>query len=207
MSDTTHRYTYGIVEAEPLDLSAEGVGGAGLELVEHRKHAAVVSDIETLDPEESDENVRTHDDVLRAVMDEAGAVVPMRFGMVFSSDRELKNVLRNGRREFTGAMRDVDGREEVGVRVLAPEEGIEDPEAVREDVAEELDALSVDVDEGDLFSDRLLLNRSYLVEREERSAFDDAIDVVRERHEELTVQYTGPWAPYSFVDIHVKAEE
>lgn len=206
-----NRYTYGIVEDDDLDLdlSVEGVAGAdAFSTVEYRSLAAVVSDIDVIEPEESDENVRAHDDVLREVMHagDGRAVVPMRYGMVFSNDRALKHVLRNGRREFTSALRDVEGCEELGVRVLAPDDGVANPDGVREDIAAELDPHSVDVDEDDLFSDRLLLNRAYLVNQDDRGSFDDAIDAVRTQHEDLTVQYTGPWAPYSFVDIHVQAE-
>jgi len=52
-----------------------------------------------------------------------------------------------------------------------------------------------------------VLNRSYLVEREDREAFDDAVARIRDAHEEVTVQYTGPWAPYNFVDIEIGVEQ
>jgi hypothetical protein len=202
-------YAYGIIEDDSLDVSVDGVDGASdIYTVSHRRHAAVVSDIDTLDPEESDDNARAHDDVLREVMEGGGgrAVVPMRFGMVFESKRALKNVLRNSRAEITGSLRRAAGCEEVGVKVLRPKEGLEDADAVRESIEERLAEHAIDVSEGDLFSDRLLSNRSYLVERADREAFDDAVDEIRAAHESLTVQYSGPWAPYSFVDFHVKAE-
>lgn len=202
-------YAYGIIEDDDLDVSATGVEGASdIYTVAHRRHAVVVSDIDELEPEETDENARRHDDVLRDVMEGDGGrpVVPMRFGMVFDSKRELKNVLRNSRAEITGSLRDAEGRAEVGVKVIAPEEGIEDPEDVRESIESRLEEAAVDVSQGDLFSDRLVSNRSYLVERADREAFDDAVDAVRDAHDDLTVQYSGPWAPYSFVEFHIKAE-
>lgn len=202
-------YAYGVVEADPVEVSTTGVeGAADVYTVAHRRHAAVVSDVDTLDPEETDENARAHDDVLRDVMtgDGGRAVVPMQFGMVFESERALKNVLRNSRAELTGSLRQAAGREEVGVKVLAPEDGVPDPEAVRESVEDRLAEHAEAVAPGELFSDRLLSNRSYLVDRERRDAFDDAVDAVRDDHESLTVQYSGPWAPYSFVDFQVAAE-
>jgi len=45
------------------------------------------------------------------------------------------------------------------------------------------------------------LTASYLVERAHISRFVDAIDHVRDRHLELDVTCTGPWAPYSFVTV------
>ena len=32
-------------------------------------------------------------------------------------------------------------------------------------------------------------------------------DVKEEYGEHVTVQYTGPWPPYNFVDIHIGAEQ
>ncbi|WP_423999111.1 GvpL/GvpF family gas vesicle protein [Haloarcula salina] len=202
-------YVYGIVEDEAVEVSTTGVEAASdVYTVSHRNHAAVVSDIDTLDPDESDENARAHDDVLREVMTagDGRPVVPMRFGMVFDSERALKNVLRNSRVELTGSLRQAADREEVGIKVLVPEDGLTDPEETRASIEAELDDSAEDVADGDLFSDRLLVNRAYLVARDDREQFDDAVDAVREAHPDLTVQYSGPWAPYSFVDFTIAAE-
>ena len=204
------RYVYGIIENEPLTLDVEGVDGADtVYTVEYQKHAALVSDIGTMDPEQSDENVTAHDEVLRTVMmhGDGRTVVPMQFGMVFESNRALKNVLRSGRIAFTRALREVSGKVELGVKVVAPEDGDVDTEALRDAADAELEPLSVNVAEGDQFSDRLVLNRSYLVEREDQEAFDDAVDRVREADENATVQYSGPWAPYNFVDIEIGVKQ
>lgn len=203
------RYVYGVIEDESLDLDVDAVGDAStVTTVAHRKHAAVVSDIDTMEPEQSDENVKRHNEVLRAVMNhgDGRTVVPMRFGMVFKNDRALKNVLRNGRRAFTKALQETEGMVELGVKVVAPAEGSPDPEGIQETVDAELDPPSVEATEDERFSDRLLLNRSYLVERADRPAFDDAVDRVEDTHEDVTVQYTGPWPPYSFVDIEIGVE-
>lgn len=202
-------YAYGIIESDAVEVSTTGVDGATeIRTVDHRRHAAVVSPVDDLEVEETDENARAHDDVLRAVMTGGGgrAVVPMRFGMVFDSAASLKNVLRNSRAELTGAIRKSRGREEVGVKVLAPEDGIANDEAVQQHVEERLEAHAVEVAPGDLFSDHLLSNRSYLVDRDAREAFDDTVDEVREEYDGLRIHYSGPWAPYNFVDFQVAAE-
>jgi len=203
------RYVYGIVEADPLDIDAEGVAGAtAFDAVEHRTIAAVVSDVDTLDPERSEANVEAHDEVLRAVMNDGGrAVVPMQFGMVFENDAALTNVLRSGHRAFTSALADVADAEELGVKVVAPQGDGADAAEIRETVEAELDPLSVAVSEGDRFSDRLVLNRSYLVRRSDRDEFDEAIDRVQAAHDDVAIQYTGPFAPYSFVDIEIGVEQ
>lgn len=204
------RYAYGIVEDEPLELAVDGVRGASdVYTVGHRRHAAVVSDVDVLEPEETDENTRAHDEVIKTVMEHDGgrAIVPMRFGMVFENERTLKNVLQGSRAAITRAMRNVDGREELGVKVLVPEEGVDDAEGIQQSIVDELEAHSVAQSEGDLFTDRLLVNRSYLVNRDDRETFERVVDDVREEHESLTVQFSGPWPPYSFVDLRIEANQ
>lgn len=205
MGDRT-LYVYGVTDDSFEAFEFDGVGGATEAYpVEFRSLAAVVSDVDSLEPEESEENVRAHDDVLGAVATRDGGrtVVPMRFGMVFEGERPLKNVLRNSRVAFTRALRGVEGCVEMGLKVVAPEDGTVDEEAIREAVADELEPLAQAVDRGDRFSERLVLNRSYLVPREDREAFDEAVGRLEERFPDATFQYSGPWAPYSFVDIEI----
>jgi hypothetical protein len=208
--DQPRRYVYGIVRADSLDLSVDGVGDAARAYtLEFGSLAAVVSDIDTREPDQSDENSRAHDAVLRAVLEhgDGRAVVPMQFGMVFEHDRAIENVLRSSRRAIEDALDEVDDMVELGVKLVAPADGFdEDEQAIVTDVVETLGVHAASAADGDLFSDRLLLNRSFLVPRERREAFDDAVDEVESRYPDLLVQYTGPWAPYSFVDIEVGVE-
>ncbi|MFC4550933.1 MULTISPECIES: GvpL/GvpF family gas vesicle protein [Halorussus] len=205
-------YVYGVFEDdgdEEFELSVDGVGGADrVRAVSFRNLSALVSDIDTTDPEESDENAQAHDDVLRAALehDREPTVVPMQFGMAFESARTLKNVLRGTRHSFTKALRDVEGTVELGVKVVSEEDADPDPEAVRAAADDHLGAVAVNDAENDRFSDRLLVNHAYLVERDRRDDFDEAVDALQsDLEDEAMVQYTGPWAPYNFVDIHVGA--
>ncbi len=206
MSDNL--YAYGVVEDADFALDVEGVAGATrVYTVSHGPLAAVVTDIDTMDPELSDENARAHDDVLQAVLLTDRTVVPMQFGSVFESARTLKNVLRGGRRAFTKSLREIDGLLEFGVKLIAEEGASVDAEEIRTSARERLAAASGQETENDLFSERLVMNRSYLVERDERAAFDEAVDEITDDYGDvLTVQYTGPWPPYNFVDIEIGAQ-
>jgi len=205
----THIYTYGVVDDEEFELDVTGVdGGTPIRTVRYRTLSAVVSDVDTLEPERSDENVRAHDEVLREVMTfgDGRTAVPMRFGMVFKSGRALKNVLRSGRRAFRKALLDVDGTVELGVKVVV-DEGEAVDEAALQSIADRLAAAAERDVENDLFSDRLALNRAYLVGSDDREAFSETVRAVRDDHDGVTVRYSGPWAPYSFVDIEVGAAQ
>lgn len=203
-------YVYGVIENENLDLDIEGVGGANRAYtVDYQSLSAVVSDIDTVEPERSDENITRHDEVLQTILESNGGrtVVPMSFGMGFKNKRTLKNVLRNARPVFARTLREIDGMVELGLKALTEEDATVDTEALTTEVEELLDPISVNIVENELFSDRLVINRSYLVERENREAFDEAVGEFEDAHEELLVQYTGPWAPYNFVDIEITAQK
>ncbi|OVE83242.1 GvpL/GvpF family gas vesicle protein [Natronolimnobius baerhuensis] len=212
MSKTsTNRYVYGIIDGdEPVEFETDAVAGADeIYTVSHRRIGAVVSDIDTTDPEETDEDAQRHDDVLREIMETDGgrSIVPMQFGMAFESDRTLKNVLRGARPAFRRAINDIDGRVELGLKVVRDEDAEVDDAAIDDAVADALEPIAAQSVPNDLFSDRLVLNRSYLVDRDERETFDDAVADLEEEYDDLTFRYTGPFAPYSFVDVKIGANQ
>lgn len=75
------------------------------------------------------------------------------------------------------------------------------------DMIERLSEKSINETDNDLFTDRLLVNKSYLVDRDRRDEFDDIIDEIQAGNDDLTIQYTGPWPPYNFVDIRIGADQ
>jgi hypothetical protein len=207
----SHKYVYGVVEAnDDVEFETDAVGEADqVYTVSHRRYGAVVSDIDTTEPEETDEDAQRHDDVLREIMEYDGGqtIVPMQFGMAFEGNRELKNVLRNAQPAFRRALRDIEGKIELGLKLVSREDADVDREAIEDAVAEELEAVADQSVPNDLFSDRLVFNRSYLVDEDEREAFDDAVARLEEEYDDrLIFQYTGPFAPYSFVDVKIGAQ-
>ncbi|WP_254525373.1 GvpL/GvpF family gas vesicle protein [Natrinema caseinilyticum] len=205
----TNRYVYGVVESDDIEFETEAVAGAErVYTVSHRRLGAVVSDIDTTDPAETDEDAQIHDEVLREIMAHDGGttIVPMQFGMAFEGDRELKNVLRGARPAFRRAMNDIEGTVELGLKLVREEGADVDRDAVEAEVADVFGTIAAQSVENDLFSDRLVLNRSYLVDEDDREAFDEAVAEFEDDHDELLVQYTGPFAPYSFVDVEIGAK-
>jgi hypothetical protein len=202
-------YAYGVVEQEDLEFEIEGVEGADRAYtVDHRTLSALVSEIDTVEPEATDENAQRHNEVLQRLLEHDGGrtVVPMQFGMGFKNERTLKSVLRESRPAFRRALKEVDDRIELGLKVLAEEGADVDRAAIEQAVDERFEDLAVGSTEDDLFSDRLVVNRSYLVDREQRDAFDDAVGAFEDEHDDVLVQYTGPWAPYNFVEIEIGAK-
>lgn len=208
MGDTA-LYAYGVIEREDVEFETDGVNGAERAYtVGYQTLSALVTDIDTVEPEQSDENTRAHDEVLQQLLQYDGGrtVVPMQYGMAFKNARTLKSVLREARPAFTRALREVENDVELGLKVLTEEDAEVDEEAIREEVTERFDERAISVTSDDLFSDRLIVNRSFLIDRDERDTFDRAVGEFEDDHEELLVQYTGPWAPYNFVDIEIGAQ-
>ncbi|RZH67721.1 GvpL/GvpF family gas vesicle protein [Natrinema altunense] len=206
----SNRYVYGVVEGDTVEFETEAVAGADrVYTISHRRLGAVVSDIDTTDPEETDEDAQRHDEVLREIMADGGGttVVPMQFGMAFESDRELKNVLRGARPAFRRAMNDIDGTVELGLKLVSEADADIDREAIEADAADRFEPIADQSVANDLFSDRLVLNRSYLVAEDERETFDEAVADFEADHDDVIVQYTGPFAPYSFVDVKIGAQQ
>ncbi|MFC4438301.1 MULTISPECIES: GvpL/GvpF family gas vesicle protein [Natrialbaceae] len=207
----SHKYVYGVVEAnDDIEFETDAVAGADrVYTVTHRRYGAVVSDIDTTEPEETDEDAQCHDDVLREIMEYDGGqtIVPMQFGMAFEGDRELKNVLRGAQPAFRRALRDIEGKIELGLKLVREEDADVDREAIEEAVADELEPIAAQSVPDDLFSDRLVFNRSYLVEEDDQEEFDDAVAGLEDEYgDELMFQYTGPFAPYSFVNVEIGAQ-
>ncbi len=205
MADTA-LYAYGVIEQEDIELDTEGVNGADRAYtVDHRTLSALVTEVDTVEPEQTDENTRAHDEVLQQLLEYDGGrtVVPMQYGMAFKNARTLKSVLREARPAFRRTLNDIEGTVELGLKVLTEEDATVDGESIRGEVAERFDDISLGTADDDLFSDRLVVNRSYLVDRKDRDAFDEAVGEFEDDHPELLVQYTGPWAPYNFVDIEI----
>lgn len=73
-----------------------------------------------------------------------------------------------------------------------------------EAVLEELRPLAVDLELNRLLTDMMVLNASFLVDRDHIHAFDNQVQQLGDRHaERLIFQYVGPLPPYSFVNVNV----
>lgn len=202
-------YAYGVIEQEELELEIEGVEGAERAYtVDCDSISVLVSDIDTVEVERTDENVRAHAAVLQDLLQHDGGrtIVPMGFGMAFKDESTLENLFRQTQSTFVQALDELEGTVELGLKVVVEGDGNVDRAAIEEDVASRFDELAVDATENDQFSDRLVVNRSFLVERDNQDAFNSAVAAFEADHEDLLVEYSGPWPPYNFVEIKIGAQ-
>ncbi len=75
------------------------------------------------------------------------------------------------------------------------------------DIYEGLRTVCVASKDNKPIGDKMILNASFLIEKERESEFDAAVTrVARKFGERLNFRYTGPWPPYNFVNIRLKLE-
>ena len=55
----------------------------------------------------------------------------------------------------------------------------------------------------DLFSNRMIFNAAFLVDRNKVQDFSEEISKLTETFDSLKIKYTGPWPPFNFVTIKI----
>jgi hypothetical protein len=177
--------------------------------VTYRDIAAVVSDSPMKNYEITDDNIRRHESVLRRVMKEH-TVAPVEFGTTIKNERILRRLLRKAHDSIKECLKLVDDMVELGVKAILNEETVFVDHKKREecvsDILRSLNTRAKQAVTGDLFSDRLLLNASYLVKKEDVNEFSNKLRNLKEKYSMLKLLYSGPWAPFNFVYIKIGAE-
>jgi hypothetical protein len=156
-----------------------------------------------------------HDRVLEAAM-RLGPVLPARFGTTFPDRSALIAALEPRQAAFRRALENVRGCVELAIRVTLPtaetptcrtgQEYVQarlmrqrERRAVVEQTLVPLSAHAVRAWAPSLDSGSTMLRASYLVRADEVPRFAEEVQQLADRHSELSLSCTGPWAPYSFV--------
>ena len=185
---------------------------------------------DSADPSALGALARCHDEVVRTAWAAAGAVLPFRLGTVLIDRDAARRYLEDRAEKLYPAMQEVAACHEWGVTVHehATERRVPgapitsrdpgrpgaaylarrrqeraDAEARRQSmshVAGELRARAIDVAAGRYRKPAVVLDESYLVQRDAEPAFLETVDRCGDLLLEhgLHLQLTGPWPPYSF---------
>jgi hypothetical protein len=203
------KYFYGVVaSSEEKRFGNIGMNGNEVYTLPYRGIAAVVSDSPLIDFELTEDNTKRHEDVVREVMREH-SVIPTEFGTTIKNKIVLKRLLKKAYHPTRESLKLVDNMVELGVKAVLNEKGALDTQKRKEcasDVSESLRTVSNQAVAGELFSDRLVLNASFLVKKECVDAFSDEVARLQEKYPSLKFLYSGPWAPHNFVYIKIGAE-
>jgi hypothetical protein len=186
-----------------------GMNNEEVYTIPFRNVAAVVSESPMKDYELTENNMKKHEEVVRRVMEEH-TVVPVEFGTVIQNERILKHLLKKAYDPVRECLRLVNNMVELGIKaVINGDIVFADPEKRKECAASILESLNnraKQLVKDDLFSDRLILNASFLVNKEEINTFSNEVTGLQEKYPMIKLLYSGPWAPYNFVRIRIGAE-
>ncbi len=206
MNEESGRYVYCMIKSpgEKKSFGKIGFGEEEVYTLEYKDLAPVVSNTAVKKYEVSDPEVELHRKVVEQVMKEH-SVLPVAYGMVFKNKKLLTVAMSAGYRAMKKAMIEVDNRVELGVKLFLPKENAtwDGKEKCRSDFLVALKKKAVQSKELKLFSDRLVLNASFLIDRDKIDDFSGEVAQLGNKYQDLKIQYSGPWPPYNFVDIQI----
>ncbi len=206
MNEESGRYVYCMIRSpgEKKSFGNIGFGGEEVYTLEYKDFAPVVSNAAVKKYDVGDEEVELHRKVVELVMREH-SVLPVAYGMVFKNKKLLMVAMSAGYKAMKKAMSEVDNRVELGIKVFLPKEALQldGKEKCKSDFLEALKKKAVQSKELKLFSDRLVLNASFLVDRDKINDFSGEVEQLGNKYPDIKIQYSGPWPPYNFVDIQI----
>ena len=195
-------YVYGVIENNNIKLEdIKGLKNMPIQKIAFKDVSALTSPYPTLKAVLKEDEAMQHANILKNIAEET-TLIPMSFGTVFKDEDILETVLSKSYLAIKQTLKLIEGKIELGLKVVKNE--LEDVNnSVAMEILESLGKLSVKSIKGDNFSERLLLNHSFLLEKNKFSEFSEEIAKLEEKHKNLKFIYTGPWPPYSFVNIKI----
>ena len=202
------KYAYCIIPNNGNSISFGKVGFENSEVytISYKDVSAVVSDTPLTEYQPTEENIKTHTEVVNLVM-KSYPLIPMAFGMAFKNKEMLFSVFERGYEAIKQILTLVDNKIELGVKIILAKELAELlNNGGKNELAFKFFTLlktkSSEAVNDNLFSERLLLNASFLVDKNQVEEFSKEVDNIQKM---LTskIQYTGPWPPYNFAKISI----
>ena len=209
VTETLGKYVYCIIPSpikERKSFGNIGFDASEVYTMDYRDLSPVVSDVTYRDYAAIEQEVEIHRNVVEQVMQEF-SVIPVAYGMAFKSKKLLQIAMSAGYQAMQKALPIVDGKVELGIKVFLPKDlepmGSAQKEECSADFLQNLLAVSSDCKKLKLFSERLILNSTFLVDKSTMDEFSSQVGKLQEKYHEMKVQYSGPWPAYNFVDIHI----
>lgn len=213
------KYVYCIIARKeaPKTFDVKGIDDKEVYTINYNDLTAVVSEAPVKEYEPNEENIAKHKEVSLAVL-KNHTVLPVAFGMVFKNKGILTSTMRKVYALLKRNLRLIDNKIELGVKAIFPadEEGLKNllkGKTVEEfrkeyesEIVETLGKAAVESSKGKLFSEKLALNLSFLVNKDKMDEFSKTLGELNDKYPTLKIKYTGPWPPYNFVDIKIMSK-
>lgn len=209
-------YVYCIIASKetPKEFGIKGIEGNPVYPLKYKLLTAVASGATMREFKPTDENVEIHKNVELEILKQC-SVLPVAYGMVFKNRGIVLGTVKKVYPLLWRSLKKVENKVELGIKAIAPKEKNELEKLLNEKSLEEfrkecetgftesLGEMAVSVKKGRLFSDKLVCNQSFLVEKDKVDAFSEKVAQLRNKFKELKIQYTGPWPAYNFVNIRI----
>lgn len=197
-------YVYGLIDKD-INRGIKGLRNKTIEKIKFKDIWVLTSPYPNLHPMVKEDEVMYHANILKKIAKRT-AVIPMSFGTVFKNQEILEAVLEKSYYVIKDTLEGIRGKIELGVKVLKNQNSDDTYDKLASEILEPLNKLSVKSVQGDRFSERLLLNHSFLVEKSRFSEFSEKIGELEMNNKDLKFVYTGPWPPYSFINIKIAGD-
>lgn len=156
--------------------------------------------------------LRNAADELRANLEHVHDRVELSLRVMWNQDRLFQEIVEEDReiRVLRDAVAGVPENQSYYDRIrlgeLTSHAIVAKSEAEREQMLDRLAPIAADLRVNESTNDMLLLNASFLVDRERESAFDAEVqEIARPRQDRMIFRYLGPLPPASFVSVGVDA--
>ncbi|MFH1695205.1 MAG: GvpL/GvpF family gas vesicle protein [Candidatus Micrarchaeota archaeon] len=207
-------YVYCIIPKKnvPNSFEVKGFEDNAVYTIPFKNLCVVASNATVKNYEPTDENISIHKDVSLHVM-KNHSVLPVAFGQVFKNKAILLHNIRKTYLVLLRSMLAMNNKIELGVKAVIPKDT--NPEELfngkRDEARKEIEAefsqalskLAIKEKSNKLFSEKLVVNQSYLIDKNKLDEFSKKIAELTERFSKLKIQYTGPWPPFNFVNIRI----
>lgn len=200
-------YVYCVIRApgEAKSFGNIGFGGNEVYTIDYKEFSSVasVAPLKKYDME-NEKEIETHQNVVNEVMKD-NSVIPVAYGMIFKNRKLVLASMRVAQKAMKKALKVVEGKVELGIKIISQQEQTGRPEAgpFIDEFEKELGKVSSDSKKLKLFSKRLVMNKAYLVDKDRVDTFSDSVEALKSKCKVFNVQYSGPWPAYNFVDIKI----
>ena len=210
------KYLYCIIPTPEKEKSFGNIGigsESRVYTINYKDVSAVVSDTPVKEYSVTEEYSKAHENVARTVL-KKHSVVPAAFGQVFKNQKILRMLMKKAYKTLKESMKLVDNKTELGVKAILSKEIAESWDEKKKkqfehNASEIYSRLNKKADEsvkGRLFSKRLILNSSFLVDKRKIKGFSKDMEMLSNKYKDMKLRYSGPWPPYSFVYIKIGAK-
>ncbi|MEN4007049.1 MAG: GvpL/GvpF family gas vesicle protein [Methanobacterium sp.] len=201
------KYVYCVIPSDGKKKSFGNIGFDGEEVytIKYKDFEAVVSDSPVKEYELTSENMDVHKNVAAQVLEDH-SVLPVAYNMVFKNKKILLFAMSKARKGMRRAVSVVDKKVELGLKIALPKDTNPSKDLKNEIESKffkDLSKIAAESKKLRLFSDRLILNAAFLLDRDKVEEFSKMIEKLDFKDNSLKIQYSGPWPPYNFVDIRI----